>query len=979
MTPNSLRTATRFRRLGVCALLASALVVACGDGGGGSSGTSATSPTTPTTPTAPVIPPATPAERTFTFESGPVRPLALSPDGARLFVANTGAGTLDILNVTDTGVTLAGSVDVGLDPVAVAVRSAGEVWVVNHLSDSISVVDVASTPARVVRTLLVGDEPRDIVFAGTARQRAFITTAHRGQQRGDPALATVPGAGDPQLTTAGVGRADVWVFDAAQPGDAVGGLPLAILTLPTDTPRALAVAPNGKTVYVAAHHSGNQTTSVSPLLPCDGFDNDTPCTVNGNAIPGSALGPATNAAGVPAPRVGLIVKADAGNRWRDARGRDWSGVVRFDLADDDVFAIDADTLATQASFAHVGTTLFNMAVNPRSGAVYVSNTEARNDLRFEGAGLFAGTTLQGHLAESRISVLKDKAVAPRHLNKHINYALRPAPASTAQHSLATPLEMVVSSDGATLYVAAFGSSRVGVLPVAALEDNSFDPTQLSAGYITVTGGGPSGLVLDEARKRLYVATRFDSGVSVVDLASKRETAHLKLPSPESAAIVAGRPLLYDARLSSSNGEASCASCHIFGNTDHLAWDLGDPDGKAVVTPATVKLALGALGTTINGTGQVQTLHPMKGPMGTQTLRGMANHGAMHWRGDRFSGEFGTDAAALPPFDSELSFKNFIVAFPGLLGRATPLPAGDMQSFANFALAMVPPPNPVRALDNQLSASQARGRRFYMGCEGLDSGTGVAVVCDAEGKPVGTGHLSDGVPITGLGFTCQGCHTLNAAKGFFGTDGQSSFEALPQTMKIPQLRNLYERVGMFGMAANASENAGNNAHQGQQVRGYGFTNDASVDTLFRFFQAKVFNNSLGGRVGFAAGAAGDAQRRDVESFMLAFDSDLAPVVGQQVTLDANNAAVAGPRIDLLRARAMAPFASKLLGSSATECALVVRGVVNGRATTFVMASDGKYARDDGGAAVTDEALRTLARQAGQQITYTCMPPGWAPKI
>ena len=80
------------------------------------------------------------------------------------------------------------------------------------------------------RTLLVGDEPRDIVFAGTAGSRAFITTAHRGQQRTDPSIASVPGAGDPQLTTAGVGRADVWVFDADQPRHTLGGTPLTILS-----------------------------------------------------------------------------------------------------------------------------------------------------------------------------------------------------------------------------------------------------------------------------------------------------------------------------------------------------------------------------------------------------------------------------------------------------------------------------------------------------------------------------------------------------------------------------------------------------------------------------------------------------------------------------------------------------------------------------------------------------------------------------
>jgi YVTN family beta-propeller protein len=137
------------------------------------------------------------------FESGQVRPLALSPNGQRLFAVNTPDNRLEIFTVGVAGLVHIGSVVVGLEPVAVAAPTNDEVWVVNHLSDSISIVDVGDTPARVKRTLLVGDEPRDIVFAGTTTERAFITTAHRGQN--DP--------NDPQLTTEGIGRADVWVFD----------------------------------------------------------------------------------------------------------------------------------------------------------------------------------------------------------------------------------------------------------------------------------------------------------------------------------------------------------------------------------------------------------------------------------------------------------------------------------------------------------------------------------------------------------------------------------------------------------------------------------------------------------------------------------------------------------------------------------------------------------------------------------------------
>src|SRR5262249_10219292 len=151
-----------------------------------------------------------------------------------------------------TGLIHRASIPVGLEPIAVAARNEKEVWVVNHLSDSVSVVRLGDDGAsgQVTRTLLVGDEPRDIVFAGPDLSRVFIATAHRGQN--------VPY--DPQLTIQGIGRADVWVFDADQLGDSLAGTPLGIVTLFTDTPRALTVSPDGHRVYAAGFHSGNQTT-----------------------------------------------------------------------------------------------------------------------------------------------------------------------------------------------------------------------------------------------------------------------------------------------------------------------------------------------------------------------------------------------------------------------------------------------------------------------------------------------------------------------------------------------------------------------------------------------------------------------------------------------------------------------------------------------------------------------------------------------
>ena len=894
------------------------------------------------------------------FESGPVRPLALSPDGLRLYAVNTPDGRLEVFDVRADGLVHAASVAVGMEPVAVAARGNDEAWVVNHLSDSVSIVSLAGEP-RVERTLLVGDEPRDIVFAGN--DRAFITTAHRGQHRTHPDLAAVPGAGDPQLTTPGIGRADVWVFNAADTGPGLGGTPLEIVTLFGDTPRPLAVSPDGSTVYAGVFHSGNRTTVVSEGAVCNGFG-AAPCNgdgitspggLAGGQLPGGSPGPATDVHSSHAPEVGLIVKYDDSDGiWKDELGRNWNNGVRFSLPDLDVFAIDADSLNEIDAWSGVGTVLFNMAVNPVSGKVYVANTDSRNEVRFEGPGTFAGSTVNGHLAEARITVIDGNDVLARHLNKHIDYTTLPAAEGTSDHSLATPLDMAVSADGTMLYVAAFGSARVGVFDTTDLEDDSFDPTVTSAGYVTLSAGGTSGLALDEANNRLYVATRFDNGLSVVDLATGTEQRHLTLHNPEPAEVVDGRPFLYDAQLTSSNGEASCASCHIFGDTDSLAWDLGNPDGAVKQNPIPINLAaladlLNQASPTINGTGNMNDLHPMKGPMTTQTLRGMVNSGAMHWRGDRAVGEFGTDA-----YDSFLSFLNFNEAFPGLVGRAEALTEPEMATFTEFALALTLPPNPVRALDNSLNVAQQAGRDFYTGTR-LSDGVSLNLTAEIDG------------------FTCEGCHRLDAAQGFFGTGGDASFENEEQVLKVAHLRNMYQKVGMFGMPDVQFFNAFDNGFKGDQVRGTGFLHDGSTDTLFRFFNATVFNaiNLPSGPVGFPD----DQARADMVEFMLAFDTDLAPVVGQQITLDSTNQADTDPRVDLLIDRAAAPFVSKILGGAVTEADLVVKGVVAGAARGWQRLPDGTFASDvSAEAPLTEAALRALADTAGNSLTFTAVPPG-----
>ncbi len=869
------------------------------------------------------------------FESGQVRPLALSPDGARLFAVNTPDNRLEIFDVGVGTLTHAGSVPVGLEPVAVAPRNNGEVWVVNHLSDSVSVVDVTSSAtARVVRTLLVGDEPRDIVFAGPGGNRAFITTAHRGQNTSlHTTIETV-------LTTEGIGRADVWVFDATALGNTLGGTASTIVTLFGDTPRALAVSPDGSTVYAAIFHSGNRTTTIDEAL-----------VPNGGEGSGGLPDPTTNHALVSAPEVGLIVKFDGAN-WVDELGRSWNSQVRFSLPDQDVFKIDANAnppiqvAGPTGFFTGVGTILFNMIANPVSGKVYVANLEAQNEVRFEGPGTYAAgfkppgepATVRGHLAESRITVLDGASVLPRHLNKHIDYdtCCAPIPNTENDDSLGFPLGMAVSSDGATLYVAAFGSSEVAVYNTAQLEADTFTPS--AANQIAVTGGGPTGLILDETRSQLYVLTRFDDSISVVHTGTGDELVHVALHNPEPDSEKDGRAFLYDTTFSSSHGDSSCASCHIFGDFDSLAWDLGNPDDDVLNNPGPFTLQLGD-----------PDFHPMKGPMTTQSLRGMANHGPMHWRGDRTGGnDVGSSQPNNGTFSEDRAFKKFNPAFEGLLGRNDLLTAPEMQAFTDFILQVMYPPNPIRNLDNSFTPNQQAANTHFFG------------------------------PISDTVQNCDGCHTTDRAgnaavagqfAGFFGGDGRSSFEAETQHFKVPHLRNMYQKVGMFGLPAFGGINPGDNGFKGDQIRGFGFLHDGSIDTLFRFHNGVVFNQSPGNPGGFAAGPGGDTQRFQMEVLMMAFDTNLLPIVGQQATLRSTSGADVSARIDLMLAQA-----------NAGACDVVVKGVVGGAPVGYLYAGGNSFEADrDGDPTVSKTNLLALADTAGQELTFTAVPAGSGERI
>ena len=868
------------------------------------------------------------------YESGPVRPLAISADNKRLFVTNTPANCLEIYDITDRDtLTLASTVSVGVDPVAVAVRNENEVWVVNHVSDSVSVVRLDGSP-RVLRTLQVGDEPRDIVFAGPGKNRGFITAASRGQNK--------PGFTSEVLTQPGKGRADVWVFDADQLGESLNGDPLQILTLNSDIPRALAVNDDGSKVYAAAFHSGNGTTTLHRDV-VNKRDLETNSSTFNTLLQEFNFKPASPASAdsKAAPETSLIVRKNSVGKWVDENGQDLSSKVKFDFADDDVFVIDANAATpavTSRKYAGVGTTLFNMVFS--NGKLFVSNTESLNEVRFEGSGAKSKGTVKGHMIDSRITVIdtSSNSVTPVNLNSHLSFPTDNGVVSADKKAktMSQPTAMVSSLDGSVVYVAGFGSGKIAALLVSELS-STFRP---DVNKQIAVPAGPAGLALNTDGSRLYVYSRIDHKLSIIKTTEKTKVHELAMFTPESASVIAGRRLMYDADYASGNGSVACGSCHVFSDLDHLAWDLGNPDEKTVANTnqfvqTTNKLQQDTLAALLKFTPSNMTaqeflesiypaslipikakFHPVKGPMTTQTLKGMRGNGPMHWRGDRM----GLTKKSTETLE-EASFKDFNDSFVSLLGRGSVLTETELQNLTDFAMKLSLPPNPIRALDNSLTAQEQAGKDIYF-------------------------KKAD---VTELG-SCNNCHTLDAAKGQFGTAGLMTYEGprFSDNFKVPHLRNVYQKVGMFGYSLEGSNQVG------KQYRGFGLGNDGSVDTLVTFFSDPVFvfKNP-------------DTDRKNMAAFMLAFDSDFLPITGQQLTWRPSSSSAINNRLSLLKQQAK-------VTSPRPACDLQVSGNINGVDISGLYQADGTWKFKDGKSS-SDTDLMALAT-ATQPLTFTCLPPG-----
>jgi YVTN family beta-propeller protein len=434
-----------------------------------------------------------------------------------VYVANTPADTVDVIDAGSRNVVA--RVHVGIDPVSLAARPDGrEVWVSNHVSDSVSVIDTdPASPAylQVVATVqdfdpatrsTRFDEPVGIAFAGN--DKAYVALSSENQ-------VAVVNVAARQVEN----RLDITAQD----------------------PRAIVVS--GDRLYVIPFESGNKTQISGCTGPLDGdlctFDANEHVIENNNVLSRFA--------------VVDIVKHPA-------------------VPDRDLYIFDTATDQLVDVVETLGTLLYGLTVDSR-GRVYIAQTDARNDANGRAGTLGDGLEEMENRAFlnqiTRLDCSEGACASPHFIE------LEPLPPAhpEAGMALATPFAVEVSDDDATLAVTAAGSDMFFTVDAASGEVlGRVEIGAVPRGIALESGesGGPvQAWVLNAAANSVSLVDLSDPGAPVV-------ADTIILDDPTHPVVKRGRILFNDAN-ASSTGTFSCESCHPDGGTDQLAWVLDTPE------------------------------------------------------------------------------------------------------------------------------------------------------------------------------------------------------------------------------------------------------------------------------------------------------------------------------------------------------------------------------------------------------------------
>jgi DNA-binding beta-propeller fold protein YncE len=802
-------------------------------------------------------------------------------------------------------------VAVGLSPVTVRWHAAGaRLYVCNFLGDSVSVVHLPTVGSttnirpKLERTVHVGDEPVDIAFLPGGTQ-ARVALHGRSQTQ----VVIIP-----DLTP--VGGPTV-----LQSPPVTGGVNDAV-----KAPRALASLADGR-FYALNTMGGNNAYDVDLYVE----DPNGPQPLPPPPTPVLVF---HLVGGMGTTNAGFAVRSD-GNAMYVVGGR---------ARNTDPASVGVDAVS-QHPFGFVESWLW-----------YVDLTGGGNPQQLAPPPAVAAEYPTAPAGAASIN-----------LNREYNGGPTAKVALGERVSQPTDVVLIESAPGTVQHVlvTGFGTDRVLVLSAPGgggpLANAGFQRTPIDVVVHNAAAGygasGPRGLAHDVLTNQVWVLNRLDNSLATFSLTgftpgTPPTVTRLGLNAdPTPLAIRAGRPFLYAARQTSGtdNHMVACASCHVDGRTDGLAWNLGHTDTLLPAIPP--KLIETALHGTPFDPDPFTDFQNAKGPLVTQTLQGLVNstiesvetqyvttNAPYHWRGDkpRFQ-DFNEAFVRLQGMPNQL-------ALPARAGLTDP----QMDAYTAFVHTIHHAPNTEQSLD----------RRLHGALGDPD---------DPDDVSIGSGSLF-GLKVyhtrASLGArSCSHCHALPEGSNnvlpldFHGNGGGLLPNNHGNPLESAATRNLFQRERALILPGDFLPTDSN---EWTRTASFGLTHDGvAVNTQSTTQAERSINNFV------QAFNLLTLQKLALVEFVRGLDSGAAPLIGRAMCVDATHA-VDSAMLTLLKEQAEEANVGVAVQ---TRNQGTVRGYYYD-----VTATPGVWRQANGATTLTDTALLALVTGGDDVLVFQAVPTG-----
>ena len=341
-----------------------------------------------------------------------------------------------------------------------------------------------------------------------------------------------------------------------------------------------------------------------------------------------------------------------------------SNISPFGLPDEDLFRFNPSDQSITAVARGMGTLLFGHGVHPGTGEFWQLNFDSFNTLADSEAEL-RGVFGENRLTRVTLPVGAGPPVEPTALQK-INLddadPATPGVQYVSGKSVALPTGLHFVESTPNNYLAA-------VTGLASDNITLLDATGTRIGEWALPEGTLPRQILT-AGTMAFVYGWGTNKVEWYDVSQLPPTPILSLdigfdPTPD--IVKRGRKIFFDAR-NSLHENVTCGSCHVDGRTDFLVWNLSESPFDE------------------------------KGPLVTQTLKGIDAQAPFHWRGER---------PALEDFDPAFDFLlggQTLAALQAELDAAGTDTDGTtlFEEFEAYVFSLKTPANPFQHEDNVVS-------------------------------------------------------------------------------------------------------------------------------------------------------------------------------------------------------------------------------------------------------------------------------------